>query len=128
MNFKKEILAVGIAIMILIGGFAYFYFYHFNSLFAPKIEILKKIEDKNVTIEWKKQIGILDHDFPDFIIMQKGKVIDTVCYARNIANIETYNEELRIGFYGRPEYLEQNFIIRNEIFGYKIVIDSNFSK
>jgi len=126
MKFKEKILALALAAAI-IGIAIYFCFYRFDTVFAPEIDMLKKIEDKNVTIEWHQQIGILDQDFPDFITMQKGKIIDTICYARNIANIETYNEELKIGFYGTPKYLHQNFVIRKEIFGYKIMIDTNFT-
>ena len=122
MKFLKYILIV----FTIIGIIVCFYIHFPIPSFEPEKEILKKIEDKNIIIEWNKRIGILDQNFPDYIIIQKGKVIDTVCNAYNIANIETYNEELRIGFYGTPEYFHQNFVIREEIFGYKIIIDSGF--
>jgi hypothetical protein len=118
---------ITIILIVTLGTIIYFYFYLPIPNFIPKKEVLKKVEDKNITIEWNRQIGILDQKFPDYITMQRGKILYTVCKAHNIADININDGNLVIGFYGNPKYNPQCFIIPEKIFEYKIIIDSSFT-
>jgi hypothetical protein len=108
----------------------YFYFF----LPVPdfySVNLKKKISQNDAVIKWMKVEGILDQDFPDYITIQKGKKIDTICKAHNIADIKLNKDSnylLIIGFYGHPESYGKAIVIPKKILNYEIEIDTNYVK
>jgi hypothetical protein len=96
--------------------------------FAPEVNAIKKINYENTIVQWNKLIGILDQNFPDYVIIEKGdQQIDTICSSHNIADVKILNShEILLGFYGRPKKYNKIINIPKEIMEYKIIIDTTY--
>jgi hypothetical protein len=61
----------------------------------------------------------------DHITVSDGKRVDTICRTANIADIEILqNQNLVIGFYGKPEVYSSPALLNNSII--KFDIDSTY--
>ena len=80
--------------MIIIAVFSvliilalYLYFFLPVPSFSEE-EIVKKIENGKVTIEWKRTMGVLDQNFSHIITIRNGQSVDTICESHNIADLK----------------------------------------
>jgi hypothetical protein len=96
--------------------------------FAPRKVIVKKFENGKMAIEWINQIGILDQNFPDYILVKDPQKVDTICVAHNIADLKFNSNIIIIGFYGTPQKYNATIKIPNTIWCYKISIDTTYIK
>ncbi len=98
--------------------------------FGPTKETKQEFNYNNsVKIEWYKLIGILDQEFPDYIIASQDKRIDTICISTNIANLKLINDTIYIGFYGQPKrFQEMSFVKLNTFLQLKVFVDTTFLK
>ena len=96
--------------------------------FAPEVMVKREIRKDDVTVRWIGLKGILDQDFPDYISIQKGELIDTVCQSHNIANLLLIRDTIRIAFYGNPEQYYEPITIPEMVLGYTIIIDTTWTK
>lgn len=92
--------------------------------FKPKVELMKMVKDESVTIKWVKSIGILDQNFPGYIIVEHINENDTICAAYNIANLDLIDKSIVIGFYGAQQYADREQGLDETKYGYKIVADT----
>jgi PBP1b-binding outer membrane lipoprotein LpoB len=94
--------------------------------FAPKEKVVKEIKKEEITLTWIELTGTLDQNFTDYISIQKGKQIDTLLKAHNIADLKMKGNSIIIGFYGQPQKHKKTIIIPDESLGYKILVDTSF--
>ena len=92
--------------------------------FTPKELVRKEIKQGEVSLKWIDLIGILDQDFPDYITIQTGKQIDTICQSHNIADIRIEKDSVVIQFYGSPKKYNDLISIPDNVLGHIIVIDT----
>jgi hypothetical protein len=96
--------------------------------FDPKEETVKEIQQESISLKWVNVIGIIDQDFPDYILMKKGSKSDTICISHNIADLKMIDCDILIGFYGMPIKYSEPISIPKDIFGYNIIIDTSYAK
>jgi len=95
--------------------------------FEPTKKTKHEINSNNVKIEWYELNGILDQEFPDYIIATQEYKIDTICISTNIANFKLTNDTIHIGFYGQPKRFGKVSIVKLKTFlGLKVCIDTTY--
>ena len=119
----KLILITVVSILVIF----IFYLYFFLPIpdFSNK-EVVKKINDGQTTIEWKKIVGVLEQNYTNLIIVRQGKNVDTICDAYNIADLKLNKNIIIIGFYGRPNKYKVNLPLN--VLNYRIKIDTTYTK
>ncbi|MFV0530282.1 MAG: hypothetical protein ACK5MD_02465 [Flavobacteriales bacterium] len=118
---KTMLLSISFLIILII---VYLYFF----LPVPKFtseKTIKNIKKNNTIIVWKEIVGVLDQDFPDYIVVKESKTVDTICQAHNIANVELIDNTVKIDFYGTPRCYDKPIFIPKSIFGFDIKVDSS---
>lgn len=121
---KYIIFFIGSIFLLII---CYLYFFLPVPDFVDK-EIVKEINIGKGTVVWGKINGILDQNFPDYIIIKEGNRIDTVCQSHNIAHIKTQGDSLKIGFYGKPMLYNEEIVFPQKMLGYYVKIDTTVTK
>ena len=96
--------------------------------FEPKNVLKKEIREGDIEVKWISLVGILDQDFPDYILLKKNKSIDTIIKAHNIKDIDVYKKNIKIFFKGYPKLHNKNILPPKNILEYKIIIDSTMYK
>jgi hypothetical protein len=90
----------------------------------PKF-ILKKISTDDVNIKWYYHSYITDNS-PEIIEISKNGIIDTILEAKEeITNINLKGDQIIVRLHNPQPGLTMTKNIKKEIFGYKIIIDSN---
>ena len=95
---------------------------------APQESVKREIRQGDIFLKWVEIIGILDQNYPDYILIQKGKQADTICRSHNIADLRIREDVIIVGFYGTPENYSESIIVPEKILGCKIEIDTSFVK
>ena len=91
--------------------------------FEPKTKTIKEIKQENSVIKWIDVIGTLDQDFPDYIIVEKNTIKDTICKAHNIVEIKLNNDTIIISFDGQPKEYSTPINIKENALGYKVKVN-----
>ena len=91
--------------------------------FEPKTKIIKEIKQENSTIKWIDVVGTLDQDFPDYIIVEKNNIKDTICKAHNIVGLKLNNDTIIISFDGQPKEYSTPIGIKENTLGYKVKVN-----
>ena len=91
--------------------------------FEPKTKTIKEIKQENSVIKWIDVIGTLDQDFPDYIIVEKNNIKDTICKAHNIVEIKLNNDTIIISFDGQPKEYSTRINIKENALGYKVKVN-----
>ncbi len=91
--------------------------------FEPKTKTIKEIKQENSVIKWIDVIGTLDQDFPDYIIVEKNNIKDTICKAHNIVEIKLNNDTIIISFDGQPKEYSTPINIKENSLGYKVKVN-----
>lgn len=90
---------------------------------SPK-NVIKTVLLNGSKIEWFSMSSAYAQ-VADYITVSDGKRADTICRATNIADIEVLqNQNLVIGFYGKPEMYSSPALLNNSII--KFDIDSTY--
>lgn len=121
----KMIIIVVFSLLVMLALYLYFF------LPVPSFseeEVVKKIEDGKATIEWKRTTGVLDQNFPQIITVRNGQSIDTICESHNIADLELNENNLIIGFYGRPVKYNNKLNLPKRILNYNVKVDTTYTK
>jgi hypothetical protein len=92
--------------------------------FEPKNVLKKEIEEGDIEVKWISLVGILDQDFPDYILFKKNKSIDTICEAHNIKDFTLKNNTITIKFLGTPKKYNYPIEIPEHIYEYNIKVDT----
>ena len=90
--------------------------------FKPKEEVKEELKHEKASIKWIKVEGILDQNYPDYIIMEKDNLIDTICEAHNISGLNLKKDTLIITFDGYPKRYATPINVKKEALGLKIKI------
>ena len=77
--------------------------------FEPKNVLKKEIQEGDIKVKWISLVGILDQDFPDYILLKKSKSIDTIIKAHNIKDIDVYKKILKYFLKAIPNYIIKIF-------------------
>lgn len=96
--------------------------------FEPKNVIKKEIKEGNMELKWISLVGTLDQNFPDYILLKKSKLTDTIIKAHNIKNIDVYEKSIKLYFEGTPKLYNKNISPPRNILEYRIIIDSTIYK
>ena len=91
--------------------------------FEPKTKTIKEIKQENSVIKWIDVIGTLDQDFPDYIIVEKNNIKDTICKAHNILEIKLNNDTIIISFDRQPKEYSTSINIKENALGYKVKVN-----
>ena len=91
--------------------------------FEPKTKIIKEIKQENSTIKWIDVVGTLDQDFPDYIVVEKNDIKDTICKAHNIVGLKLNNDTIIISFDGQPKEYSTPIGIKENTLGYKVKVN-----
>ena len=91
--------------------------------FEPKTKIIKEIKQENSTIKWIDVVGTLDQDFPDYIIVEKNDIKDTIYKAHNIVGLKLNNDTIIISFDGQPKEYSIPIGIKENTLGYKVKVN-----
>lgn len=91
--------------------------------FEPKTKIIKEIKQENSTIKWIDVVGTLDQDFPDYIIVEKNDIKDTICKAHNIVELKLNKDTIIISFDGQPKEYSIPIGIKENTLGYKVKVN-----
>ena len=91
--------------------------------FEPKTKIIKEIKQENSVIKWIDVIGTLDQDFPDYIIVEKNDIKDTICKAHNIVELKLNKDTIIISFDGQPKEYSIPIGIKENTLGYKVKVN-----
>lgn len=97
--------------------------------FKPTLKdrlFLKEIEKPPVKLEWYFY-STVSSETPDYITIEKGGVIDTICLSNNIADLKFENNQITIGFYGVPQRYTEPIEIPDSVMGYEILIDTTYT-
>lgn len=124
---KKVKMIVVLVFSFLVMLALYLYFFLPIPSFSEE-EVVKKIEDGKVTIEWKRTIGVLDQNFPQIITIRSGQSIDTICESHNIADLKLNKYNLIIGFYGHPVKYNNKVNLPVKALNYNIRVDTTYVK
>lgn len=92
--------------------------------FAPEISLKKTLSADGADIEWYHVRGILDQNFPEYIVIKRGSQTDTLCRAHNIADICVSDHIVTVGFYGQPKKFNYVAHLPDSMMRFKIVQDS----
>ena len=90
--------------------------------FEPKEEVKEELNHEKTSIKWIKVVGILDQNYPDYIIMEKDNLIDTICEAHNISGLNLKKDTVIITFDGHPKRYANPINAKEEALGLKIKI------
>ena len=90
--------------------------------FEPKEEVKEELKHEKTSIKWIKVVGILDQNYPDYIIMEKANLIDTICEAHNISRLNLKKDTVIITFDGYPKRYATPINVKEEVLGLKIKI------
>lgn len=124
----KKVKVISIVVFSLLVMLAlYLYFFLPVPSFSEE-ELVKKIEDGKVTIEWKRTTGVLDQNFPQIITVRNGQSIDTICESHNIADLKLNEYNLIIGFYGQPVKYNNKLNLPKRILNYNVKVDTTYTK
>lgn len=94
---------------------------------TPAKKILKSMKVGKAEVEWFS-FSSAYADVPDCITIKKGKWIDTICRSNNIADLQDLgNNEVLIGFYGRPNRYGKLIELNQSISGITIVVDTAYT-
>lgn len=96
--------------------------------FEPEIVTKKMISTDNAEIKWCWIQGIMDQNFGDFVIIEKGWKTDTICKAHNIATISEENGTIIVGFYGDPVSYGSPITLPESLMGFRIKSDTSYKK
>lgn len=96
--------------------------------FEPKNVVKKEIKEGNMELKWISLVGTLDQNFPDYILLKKSKLTDTIIKAHNIKNIDVYEKSIKLYFEGTPKLYNKNISPPRNILEYRIIIDSTIYK
>ena len=91
--------------------------------FEPKTKIIKEIKQENSTIKWIDVVGTLDQDFPDYIIVEKNDIKDTIRKAHNIVELKLNKDTIIISFDGQPKEYSIPIGIKENTLGYKVKVN-----
>ena len=86
---------------------------------------MKEIKDSSIKLEWF-YYSLITSTTPDYIEITKGSEVDTICVCNNIADVKVENNQIIIGFYGRPYCYNELIEIPNSIMGYEILVDTTY--
>jgi hypothetical protein len=122
----KRLKLIVLVIVVSIGSIiTYFYFF----LPIPSFELerlyLKEIKDSNLTIGWFFYSSAFAES-PDYITLEVGNNIDTICIANNIADLKYENDTIIICFYGYPQRYSKHIEVPDRLMGYEIIVDSTY--
>jgi hypothetical protein len=93
--------------------------------FMPEKKTIIQIEiEERTKFKWISLVGILDQNFPDFVISEQENVIDTICRSTNITEMYFYDSTLTIQFSGDPKLYFETIKIPTNSFNYKVVVDT----
>lgn len=91
---------------------------------TPPKNVIKTVSTNGNQIEWFS-LSSAYAEVPDYITISNGKNVDTICRATNIADIKVLrNQNLMIGFYGKPKMYNGPAWLNNSII--KFDIDSTY--
>jgi hypothetical protein len=122
---KKIKLVILLVLIVMLCFIAYLYFFlPIPNFYSTNLK--KEIKQNRTVIIWTSVTGILDQNFPDYIIIRKDNLIDTICKSHNIADLQMKNDTIIIGFHGTPKIYNRYIIIPDEIYNYKIKINTDF--
>lgn len=121
----KVVLISGV---VLISFFiVYFYFF----LPVPSFEIgnerlyIKEVQNNDVKLDWFFYSAAYSES-PDYITVNQGGTIDTICTASNIAGLRLDADKIMLGFYGSPQLYGEPIEVPTKVMGYKVLIDTNY--
>lgn len=95
-------------------------------------EILKEISYNETKVKWVREYNTDRTEFSDIVQISKGDNIETLCVAKNVADIDFYyfvnkdKPNIAIGFFGIPYNPIGKVDITNTIFDHTIFIDTNY--
>ena len=96
---------------------------------TPDKTVLSSFKIGNATVEHFNHSSAYA-ETPDYITITKGKVVDTICIATNIAVVAKNPESavITIGFYGVPKFYTKTIQLPKTVFECKIAIDTTYKK
>ena len=84
----------------------------------------KKIQTPTLTLEWY-QVSLYTSIPPDYVVLSKNNVRDTICQADNIIDVNLFNQDsIVLKFCATPTKYMQPINIRSSVLGANITIDS----
>lgn len=86
---------------------------------------LKEIDIKPVKLEWFFY-STVSSETPDYITIQKGKKIDTICISSNVADLKLEGNKIIIGFYGKPQKYTEPINVPKSIMDYEVLVDTSY--
>ncbi|RFM36443.1 hypothetical protein [Chitinophaga silvisoli] len=87
---------------------------------------LKEISSNSIKLKWFFY-STVSSETPDYITIQKGSQIDTICIANNVADLKFQNDIITIGFYGNPQKYTVPIEISQQVMSYEVIIDTTFT-
>jgi hypothetical protein len=91
----------------------------------PDKLFLKRIETPGVTVEWYFH-SLITSTTPDVVTLNVEGVVDTVCRAQNIKDVQLVDSVLFLRFYGDPLKYGNAIIVPAEVLGIAIEVDTAF--
>jgi hypothetical protein len=85
--------------------------------FSPKKAYIKTIESEYMYIEWFTFLGVMDQEFPDYIVYKSNDLVDTLLVSNNVADIQLnlIEDNLKISFYGAPKLMKNSDFKRSTL-------------
>ena len=98
----------------------------FNSTTIKDRLFLKEIDKPPIKLEWFYYSAV-SFTTPDYVTLEKDKIIDTICIASNVADLKFHNNKIIIGYYGSPQRYRNEIKIPATVAGYEILIDTTYT-
>jgi hypothetical protein len=83
-----------------------------NSSYESERLHIKLIQTPDITVDWFFY-SYIGNNSPDYVVITRGTIYDTVCRANNIADINVIgSNKLTLAFYGHPELYGANIELK----------------
>ena len=84
----------------------------------------KRIQTPKLTLEWY-QISLYTSIPPDYVVLSKKELRDTICQADNIIDVNLFNQDsIVLKFCATPTKYMKPIKIRSSVLGTAVIIDS----
>ncbi len=90
----------------------------------------KRIQASSIKIDWFHYSHITSIS-PDYVLIQKGQVIDTICFADRVDDVNITIDDsvtIKLLFSSTPTRYGKKIEIKDNYLGYKVTVDTTGTK
>jgi hypothetical protein len=92
----------------------------------PDKLFIKRIKTSDVELDWYYH-SLISNTTPYYVTLKRNDVLDTICVAHNIADVNIVDSTVMLGFYGSPSVYSKSAKVKITSLNYSIKADTSYN-